>query len=239
MEANSMKRVAILQSNYIPWKGYFDIIASVDEFIVYDCVQYTKNDWRNRNLIKTPQGKAWLTVPVRQRSLEQTIEQTEIADPRCFRKHWQTFRQSYARAAHIGYCRDALEPLFQDVGSERLLGQANVRIIRAVCALLGIRTTIRDAGEYELDGDRNQRLVSLCQQAGASVYRSGAAAQSYLDERQFAEAGVAVEWMRYDGYVEYPQPHPPFDHHVSVLDLLASVGPAASRFLLHAGRCLA
>jgi hypothetical protein len=231
-----MKRVAILQSNYIPWKGYFDIIASVDEFIIYDCVQYTKNDWRNRNQIKTPQGKAWLTVPVRQRSLDQTIELTEIADPGCFRKHWHTFRQNYAKATHIGYCSEALEPVFFALGDERLLARANVRLIRTVCDMLGIRTPIRDAGEYDLSGDRNQRLVNLCRQAGASVYLSGAAAKSYLDEQQFAEARVSVEWMSYDGYPEYAQPHPPFDHHVSVLDLLASTGPGASGFLLSGAR---
>ena len=60
-----MKKVAILQSNYIPWKGYFDIIASVDEFIIFDDMQYTKRDWRNRNKIKTPQGLQWLTIPVK------------------------------------------------------------------------------------------------------------------------------------------------------------------------------
>ena len=61
----SDKRVAIVQSNYIPWKGYFDLIASVDEFILYDDVQFTRRDWRNRNRIKTPQGVHWLTVPVK------------------------------------------------------------------------------------------------------------------------------------------------------------------------------
>jgi hypothetical protein len=231
-----VKRIAILQSNYIPWKGYFDIIAAVDEFIVYDCVQYTKNDWRNRNQIKTTQGKSWLTVPVRQRSLDQTIEQTEIADTGCFRKHWNTFRQNYAKAPHIRYCSDALEPVFLELGSERMLSQANVRLIRAACDLLGIRTPIRDANEYTLDSDRNERLVSLCRQAGASSYLSGTAAQAYLDETLFAKECITVEWMSYDGYPEYAQPYPPFDHHVSVLDLLASTGPEAPRFMLHAGR---
>jgi len=59
-----MKRVAIVQSNYIPWKGYFDLIRSVDEFILLDEVQFTKRDWRNRNKIKTPAGAVWLTIPV-------------------------------------------------------------------------------------------------------------------------------------------------------------------------------
>ena len=76
-----MKKIAILQSNYVPWKGYFDLIASVDEFIIYDDVQYTKNDWRNRNQIKTPTGRQWLTIPVCQ-GLDQTIREVEIANPR-------------------------------------------------------------------------------------------------------------------------------------------------------------
>ncbi|GAB2492638.1 WbqC family protein [Pseudoxanthomonas sangjuensis] len=228
-----MKRVAVLQSNYLPWKGYFDIIAAVDEFIVYDCVQYTKNDWRNRNQIKTAQGKAWLTVPVRQHSLEQTIEQTEVADASCFRKHWTSFRQSYARAPHLDYCRERLEPIFLELGGCRLLSQVNLRTIKAICDMLGIGTIIRDAREYDLVGDRNERLVNLCRQAGASTYLSGAAARAYLDETLFSSEGIAVEWMRYDGYPEYAQPHPPFDHHVSVLDLLAVTGPKAPRFMLH------
>ena len=59
-----MKKVAILQSNYIPWKGYFDLISYVDEFIIYDDMQFTTRDWRNRNKIKTPQGLYWLSIPV-------------------------------------------------------------------------------------------------------------------------------------------------------------------------------
>lgn len=231
-----MKRVAILQSNYIPWKGYFDIIAAVDEFVVYDCVQYTKNDWRNRNQIKTPRGKTWLTVPVRQRSLEQTIEETEVADPSCFRKHWDGFRQNYAKARHARYCYDALGPLYQQLGDLRRLSEVNTQLIRAICGLLGITTTIRDSREFDLDGDRNRRLVSLCQQAGAACYLSGPAAKNYLDEAAFTAAGVAVEWMDYSGYPDYQQPHPPFDHFVSVLDLIACTGPDAPAHMLRARR---
>lgn len=229
-----MKRIAIVQSNYIPWKGYFDLIASVDEFIVYDCVQYTKNDWRNRNQIKTAHGKTWLTVPVQHQSLGQAIDEVEVANPNCFRKHWMTFRQSYAKAPHIRFCVDQLEPLFMEDSPPHLLSTVNVRLIRAVNALLGIRTPLRDAREFDLTGDRNDRLLSLCRQAGATHYLSGPAANSYIDEQQFAEAGVALEWVSYEGYPEYEQPHPPFDHRVSILDLLACAGPAAPQFMLHA-----
>lgn len=231
-----MKRVAVLQSNYIPWKGYFDIIASVDEFILYDCVQYTKNDWRNRNQIKTARGKHWLTVPVRQRSLAQTIDQTEIANPACFGAHWQTFLQSYAGAPGIRFCKEALEDIFLDSSPPPLLSQSNARLIRRVCSVLGIETPIFDSSEFVLSEGRNERLIDLCRQRGATHYLSGRAAQTYLDEAAFNQAGITVEWMSYDGYPEYPQPHPPFDHFVSVLDLIACNGPQARACMLQSLR---
>lgn len=228
------KRVAVLQSNYIPWKGYFDIIAAVDEFLVYDSVQYTKNDWRNRNQIKTAHGKKWLTIPVRQERLDQTIEQTRIADPRCFGKHWNSFRQAYAKAPHLRFCTDLLEDIFLDPSPPELLGESNVRLIRRICEGLGIDTPIRDANAYAPTGDRNARLLDLCRKAGADSYLSGQAAQSYLDASLFGQAGIEVQWMHYDGYREYDQPHPPFDHFVSILDLLAMTGRDAPEYMLDA-----
>lgn len=228
------KRIAVLQSNYIPWKGYFDIIASVDEFLIYDSVQYTKNDWRNRNQIKTAHGKKWLTVPVRQQRLDQTIEQTRIADPRCFGKHWSTFRQAYAKAPHLQFCRDLLEDIFLDPSPPELLGESNVRLIRRVCEGLGIGTPIRNAKDYSPTGDRSSRLLDLCRKANADIYLSGPAARAYLDESLFAQSGIDVQWMQYEGYPNYDQPYPPFDHFVSILDLLAMTGKRAPDYMLYA-----
>jgi hypothetical protein len=231
-----MKTVAILQSNYIPWKGYFDIISRVDEFVLYDQVQYTKNDWRNRNQIKTSQGKIWLTIPVNHKSLGQRIDETRISDTKCFAKHWRSFCQSYAKAPFLHYCREHLEALFLEGPSSTSLSENNAVLIKAICDLLDIRTRITDSTAYELQGDRNQRLVNLCKQADATCYLSGPAAQSYLDEQAFADEGISVTWMDYGSYREYNQPHPPFDHGVSILDLIASTGPEARSFLLHNGR---
>lgn len=228
-----MKRIAILQSNYVPWKGYFDLLGAVDEFIVYDCAQYTKNDWRNRNQLKSAQGKTWLTVPVRHLSLDQCIDEVEIADPRCFRKHWATFRQTYARAPGFDYCASALEAAFQDASGLRTISEVNLHFLRVLVRLLGLPTTITSARDYELPAGRNERLVALCRQAGAGRYLSGPAARAYLDESRFARDGVAVEWMDYTRYPEYAQPHPPFDHFVSVLDLLACNGEAARTHLVN------
>lgn len=228
-----MKRIAILQSNYIPWKGYFDVIAAVDEFVIYDCVQYTKNDWRNRNQIKTPKGKSWLTVPVRQRHLGQTIAETEIADPECFRRHWDIFRQAYARAPHFRECSRLLEDLFLGP-SPTMLSEANTRLLKRISEGLRLDTAITRAEDYMPEGDRNERLVDLCRKAAATHYLSGPAARAYLDESRFTEAGIIVEWMDYTGYAEYPQLYPPFDHAVSILDLLACAGHEAPSFMLHA-----
>lgn len=226
-----MKRIAILQSNYLPWKGYFDLIRAVDEFVLYDSVQYTKNDWRNRNQIKTAAGKRWLTVPVRHESSEQAIDAVAVADRGVFRKHWTGFRQAYARAACISHAERTLLPLFEQAASLAMLSQVNEHFIRGICALLGISTTITRSTDYALAGDRNERLVSLCRQSGATGYVSGPAARAYLDEAMFADAGIRVSWADYSGYPEYPQPHPPFDHGVSIIDLIACMGEDATGFL--------
>ena len=227
------RRVAILQSNYIPWKGYFDLISWVDDFIFYDEVQYTKNDWRNRNRIKTAQGVQWLTIPVRQERLGQRISETRIFEAGWGARHWRTVTQAYARAAHFQRYRGELEELYRNPGSE-LLSAINQRFIRVINQLLDIPTRLHSAADFEVSGDPTARLVQLVQAVGGTEYVSGPAAAAYLDADQFARAGIGLTWMSYEGYPEYRQLHGPFEHRVSVLDLLLNEGPDAPRFLLSA-----
>ena len=221
-----MTTIAILQSNFLPWKGYFDIIGSVDAFVVYDRVQYTKNDWRNRNRIKTPSGTRWLTVPVRQESLAQRVDETEIVDRDILRKHWMTVTQNYRKAGAFRAMAPHLEPLF-DRETPVLLSELNVDLLRWFCDFLGIDTPFVDSGKFELGEDRNLRLVEICEALDADRYLSGPAARDYLDEDLFRSRGIDVDWMDYSGYPEYDQPHPPFEHGVSILDLVLSVGENA------------
>jgi len=236
-----MKRVAILQSSYVPWKGYFDIIGSVDEFILYDDVQYSKNDWRNRNRIKTQAGTVWMTIPVRQTGrFGQPIREVEIGDPRWAAKHWKSIQTHYARAPSFPELAPILAGLYESASTEPLLSRVNEKFLRAICGLLGIETRITRSMDYQLRGNRVDRLVDLCEQAGAGEYLSGPAARSYLDESRFAEKGIAVRWMDYSGYPEHRQLFsPPFVHEVSILDLLLNEGPVGARsFLLStAGTC--
>jgi WbqC-like protein family len=225
------KSIAIVQSSYIPWKGYFDLIAMVDEFLFYDDRQYTRRDWRNRNRIKTAQGTQWLTIPVRVKGkYEQRIDETEIADDAWRRRHLQTILHAYQAAPYLQTYRPLLDELY--LGSdESRLSLVNRRFVETLCAELEIETTLGWSTDYSVDGDRTSRLVNLCVAAGADVYLSGPSARSYIDETTFARAGIELRYMDYGDYPEYPQLHPPFEHEVSVLDLLLNVGPAGREYM--------
>jgi hypothetical protein len=230
-------RVSIVQSNYVPWRGYFDLMALSDHFVLYDIVQFTKNDWRNRNLIKTRDGLLWLTVPVGQAGkFGQRIDQVEATDDRWRIKHWRSIEQAYARAPYFSEYRDRFEELYLG-SSERRLTRINSAFLGMVAEALGIRTPIASAGDFEeLPTDRVDRLVAICSHFDAKEYLSGPAARDYLDERRFAAAGMSVRFMDYSGYPEYPQLHPPFAHGVSAIDLLFNTGRAASSYMLVGNR---
>jgi len=219
------KRVVIVQSNYIPWKGYFHMIASVDEFILYDDVKYTTRDWRNRNKIKTRDGTQWLTVPVREGAHRGLIRDVVVADPNWAARHWRTIRQHYAKAAYLEEFAGILELFYRESAAETHLSAINEKFILAICTHLGIRTRISRSSEFELEAGRSERLVGICQQAGAKNYLTGPAAKTYLDVEAFANAGMTVSWMDYSDYPEYRQLHgPSFIHEVSIIDLLLNEG---------------
>jgi hypothetical protein len=229
------RRTAIVQSNYIPWKGYFDMINHVDEFVLLDEVQFTRRDWRNRNRIKTPAGLRWLTIPVEVKGrFTQRIDETRIADPGWARSHWSAIEQAYSGTPHFAAVAERLGPIYAGLAAEDSLSRVNLALLRAVCAMLEIRTPISYSTDYETGDDRSQRLLDVCLATGASEYVSGPAASGYLDVDRFARAGVAVAWFDYAGYPEYPQPHGSFEHGVSVVDLLCCAGPAARDLLLTA-----
>ena len=225
------KCVAIVQSSYIPWKGYFDLIRAADEFILLDDVQFTKRDWRSRNRIKTKDGLSWLTIPVQTSGrYQQRIMDTTIADTTWSERHWQTIQSAYARTPFFDAYAPQVHEAYQRVTSDRL-SDVNRSLLERVCQMLGITTPIRWSSEYHPREGRNERLIDLCVKSGATDYLSGPSARGYVDEAVFADAGVTVHFADYSGYREYDQPYPPFEHAVSVLDLLFCTGPAATDYL--------
>jgi hypothetical protein len=230
-----VKTVAIVQSSYIPWKGYFDLIDRCDELILLDDVQYTRHDWRNRNRIKTPAGVQWLTIPVRyDGNAPPRVFEAEIADRRWADRHARTLSQAYARAPCFDAVWPRIEPVYRRSAAEGRLSPVNRAFIEVICELLEIDTAIRWSMDIPIAVDQpspTDRLIALLQASGAGRYVSGPAARDYLEQERLAAAGIELEYMDYSGYPEYPQLHGAFDHHVTALDLLFSCGDQARRCL--------
>jgi hypothetical protein len=224
-----MKKVAILQSNYIPWKGYFDLIAAVDEFILYDDMQFTKNDWRNRNKIKTPKGLEWISVPVGQ-DINRRIREVKIPNCNWQKKHWKTFVSNYGRAPHFKEVAAWIEPLYLDRRYTHL-SELNQCFIKDICGYLGIKTIITNSWDYTLVDGKTERLVDLCTQADCTEYISGPAAKDYIEESVFQKRGIKLTWFDYSGYPEYQQLWGKFTHEVSILDVLFNCGIEAPRYM--------
>ena len=160
-----------MQSNYVPWRGYFDLIASVDEFVLLDDVQYTRRDWRNRNRIKTEQGTRWLTIPVEVSGrYTQNIDETRIAEPGWAEQHWSIVRQSYREAAGFEADGPFVEDLY-DRAPGPSLSDVNRHFLAAICERLGIGTPLTRSQDYAAEGAKTERLLDICRKAGADHVR--------------------------------------------------------------------
>ena len=226
-------RIAILQSSYVPWKGYFDLIHSVDEFVLFDDVQLhaarlaepQSHQDAERTSVADDSGATRRGVSsTRSRRLPSAIRRGafDIGKPST---------ANYGRAPVFREYAERFERLYLD-GRDTRLSAINFNWIKAICGILGICTKLSWSMDYELVDGRTERLVDICRQAGATTYVSGPSARSYIDHEQFLAANVDLAYFDYSGYPEYPQLFPPFDHHVSVLDLIFNQGPDATRYML-------
>lgn len=218
-------KVAAIQSAFIPWRGYFDFIGSVDTFVFLDDVQYSKNGWRNRNRIKTSQGSRWITVPVRHRSLTQLISETEIDDQKDWREsHIRLWYENYAAAP---YYLD-VQNLLGDMGlkTAATISELNIALTRKIAVYLQIGTQTMLSSDLRLDGKKTDRLIDLLKRLNATTYLSGPSAEAYLNKDAFRRNGIRLEYKSYD-YDPYPQLWGAFEGAVTVLDLIANCGPDA------------
>ncbi|MBR0756679.1 WbqC family protein [Bradyrhizobium jicamae] len=228
-------RICIIQSCYIPWKGFFDLIGRCDAYVVFDSAQYVKRHWHNRNRIKTANGPIWLTIPVVVKGrFEQPINEVEIEKPWA-EKHWHAIELAYRRASFFDSIGPIVRGWYEAAERERRLTDVNMIFLRGIAELLGLKTVMTMDTAYPAEGVKTERLLAIARAAGATRYLSGPSARAYFDETLFSAAGVAAEWMNYDGYPEYRQLHGPFEHAVTTLDLLFNVGPEAPHYLQRQG----
>lgn len=225
------KNIIITQSNYIPWKGYFDNINTVDEFVVYDDMQFTKRDWRNRNQIKTPHGLTWLTIPVEVKGKYfQKINETNVADKKWGEKHWKTILANYSKSPYFKEYKDVFENLYRNESLNNI-SNINVCFIRAINLILDIRTTILDSKDFYLVEGKTERLVDICIKRNATDYYTGAKAKDYINEQLFIDKQITIHYFDYSNYPSYPQLFGEFYHHVSIIDLIFNTGVNARKYM--------
>jgi len=224
--------VVILQPSYIPWRGYFDQIRRADLFVFYDDVQYDKHGWRNRNQIKTNQGKQWLTIPVNSKGVTSGIPIKEVRidwSKPWAKSHLKSIMISYSKSPHLKEYLPALGALYQR--QDEFLADFTIESTVVLAHALGITSTrfMRSSELSGLEGQKTDRVISVLKQVGATHYLCGPSANSYMEPEKFAAAGITFEYMEYN-YPEYPQLHPPYDPYVTILDLLFMIGNAAPQY---------
>lgn len=224
------KTVAILQPNYIPWRGYFDLLSRADEFIIYDDTQYTRRDWRNRNKIMLGGKETWLTIPVDvSGKYTQLIRDVEIADAGWQSLHPKSLKHAYSKAPFFGDVMDLLSPLYERHAYSHLL-DADLAFLEMVCSYLGLTARITLASDYIAEGTKTEKLVNLCRAANATHYISGPAAKSYMETDRFAAAGITLSYMKYPTYPAYDHVST-YGQAMSIVDALAHCGPAVTAHL--------
>jgi hypothetical protein len=223
------------QPAYLPWCGYFSRLLDAGQLVLLDHVQFAERGYQNRNYIRAADGgRLRLTVPVHRR-FGQPISGVHIADDQPWAaRHWRALTQAYSRAPHWDACAARLEPVYARPWT--CLADLNITLTQALLDALGLPVTLLRSSAIAPAGASTAMLIDLCRRTGASVLRTGTGATSYLDHALLDAAGISVEVATYANPA-YPQGGGPFTPRLSVLDLIASTGPAAADILRAGGAC--
>jgi len=225
-------KVLITQSNYIPWKGYMDAINLADVVVLYDEMQYTKRDWRNRNKLKTRLGLQWLTIPIQVKDQYfQKINEAKINEKNWTSKHWKTIQHNYSKAANFKEYQLFFSDLYAEANQLEFLSEVNYLFLTELSKLLDIKTEFKWSRDFNLKGDKSEKLLNICKDLGATNYLSGSAAKKYLEEELFVKSNIKVNWLDYSNYKTYPQLHGNFEHQVSIIDLILNVGKNSKNYM--------
>ena len=224
-----MIRVAVVQPSYIPWRGFFDIIHKVDLFVHYEDVQFTKQDWRNRNLIKGRYGLQWLTVPVNRDTMKGNIDEVLIANEKAWGEHhWNVIQMEYVDAPYFNQYADFFKDAYSRTWDK--LTELDIYLTQEISKFLGIKTEFVRSPQFNSQGRSTDKLVDLLKKVGATYYLSGPSAQAYMETEKMEAAGIELDYIEYN-YPEYPQLHGAFEPQVSVIDLLFNVGSDAPKYI--------
>lgn len=225
-----MNKIAILQSNYLPWKGVFNLIHLVDVFVFLEDVQYTTRDWRNRNKIYTKDGLRWISIPVIKGPRSQLIYEVKIDQEKDWqRKHFNAFQINYARAPHFKKYKWLLEDIYYKY-TWKSLSEFNIFTTKLISKTLGITTKFINSTSLNTKGSKDDKLIEICKKLNADYYLSGPSAQNYINPQKFKEEKIMLDYIEYE-YPEYNQLHKPFNHFVTILDLIFNCGDKSPYYI--------
>ena len=216
-------RVSILQISYLPWLGFFEQMHRSDQFVLYDDIQFTRREWRNRNRIRIEEGSTWLTVPVIQKNkYKQTLLETKIDNTTSWkRKHLETIRCHYSKTPFFDLYFPWCEKVYNSEWNYLL--DLSLETIQYLKEELKIKTPIVRSSELGGAGNKTQRLISICKKLGATHYLSGESARSYILDSEFSNQNIELEYQEYQ-HPEYPQRYEGFVPFLSTIDLLFNCG---------------
>lgn len=220
-----MSKVIITQPNYIPWKGYFSNMRGIEYLVMYDDVQYTKRDWRNRNYLISPSGPVLLSIPVNTKGkFYQKINETIISDQNWYKKHWNFIETNYKKTKFFPKYGEVFYNLYNNLETD-IISEIDLVFIVKIIELLELNIKILKSSDLNIIGDKNTRLLNICKTLNCNTYYSGPAAKSYMDEKMFLDEGIEVKYYNYNNFKEYKQNWGGFDHKVSILDMFFNLGP--------------
>ncbi len=222
----------MLQPNYIPWKGVFDLISRVEVFVFYDDVQYTVKDWRSRNKIKTATGEIWLTVPVLKKGLREQLIFEAVIDvsSNWQAKHYKALKTTYQKAAHF----KEYEYLLEEIYLKRQwtsISELDIFSTKLIAEALQIEVEWHKASDLKQSGGKEgEKVVNICKLLGCDYFINGPSAREFMDEDMFRENGIVLDYIDYS-YPEYEQMYQPFTHQVTVLDVIFNCGAGARELI--------
>jgi len=220
-----MNKIIITQSNYIPWKGYFSAMREATHLVLYDDMQYTKRDWRNRNMLITPNGPKWLSIPIDVKGkYHQKINEAQVNDINWGHNHWNFIKNNYIKSPYFKEYQHHFIDLYLNPTSS-YLSDINLDFIKKIITLLEIDIKVIPSKEFNLKGDKTEKLVNVCKELNAGKYYTGPAAKNYIDESLFTNNNIEIEYYNFSGYPEYKQQWEGFSHAVSILDMFFNLGP--------------
>lgn len=220
--------VSVHQPQYLPWLGYFEKIDQADVFVLLDTVQYKKNEWQNRNKIKTAAGWQWITVPVTYR-FPQLIRDVCIENNGWQRRHKQALLTNYRKAPYWKNMEESFEELFTEEWDS--LAKLNIYTVRKLAEILGIATPLYVASELgDFPDDPDERLISLVRYFGGDTYLAGSGGRNYMQMDAYTHSGIEVIFQKYVHPV-YTQLFGEFEPFMSTIDVLFNCGRESLRIL--------